>query len=82
MQVVQDDRRLLERIGGVCGQALVSTAAAKRSYPLMQRLSDGHCTRSLVERIHNFPGERAILNSKWINAGHGCLKLSRIPRCN
>ena len=34
MQVVQDDRRLLERIGGIVGQALVSTAAREAELSL------------------------------------------------
>ncbi|MGZ8422924.1 MAG: cyclic nucleotide-binding domain-containing protein [Nitrospira sp.] len=55
MQVVQDDRRLLERIGEVVAKRQSATAAAKAQLSRdAAALSTVTHTRSLVERIQNF----------------------------
>jgi len=55
MQVVQDDRRMLERIGEVVARRQVTTAAAKAQLSReVAPLSTATQTRSLVERIQSF----------------------------
>ncbi len=55
MRVVQDDRRLLERIGEVVAQRQAATASAKAQLSRdAAALSTVSHTRSLIERIQNF----------------------------